>query len=218
VKDIMQELTAVTRETGPAKTPVGEGQTVRLRRTYPASIEEVWDALTTAERINRWFLPISGDLRLGGRYQFEGNAGGEILACEPPRLLRVSWVMGEPAPDTFSEVEVRLTEVAGATEFELEHTATVPPEMWDQFGPGAVGVGWDGGVLGLALHLAGADMSTEDKAVWFMSEQAREFMTASSQAWGEAYRISGASPEDVATAVAATTAFYVPPAEQSPTE
>ena len=34
-----------------------------------------------------------------------GYAGGEILRCEPPRLLRVTWVMGEgPA----SEVEVRL--------------------------------------------------------------------------------------------------------------
>ena len=31
------------------------------------------------ERIPRWFLPVSGDLRLGGRYQLEGNAGGEVL-------------------------------------------------------------------------------------------------------------------------------------------
>jgi uncharacterized protein YndB with AHSA1/START domain len=220
VKDIIHDLTAVTRETGPGKTPAGDGHIVRLRRTYPAEIAEVWDALTTAERINRWFLPISGDLRLGGRYQFEGNAGGEILACEPPRRLRVSWVMGEPGPDTFSEVEVRLSEVAGGTEFELEHTATVPPQMWDQFGPGAVGVGWEGGLLGLALHLGGHEMSAEDKTAWAMgtSEESRQFMTAVSQAWGEAYAASGASPEAVATAVAATTAFYVPPSEEQPTE
>jgi uncharacterized protein YndB with AHSA1/START domain len=213
VKDIMQELAATTRETSVGPTPVGEGRVVRLRRTYPAAIAEVWDALTTAERVNRWFLPVSGDLRIGGRYQFEGHAGGEILACEPPRRLRVSWVMGEPGPDAFSEVEVRLSEVEGGTEFELEHTATVPPEMWDQYGPGAVGVGWEGGVLGLALHLAGRDMSTEDKATWLISDEAREFMTGSSQAWGEAYRASGASPEAVAAAVAATTAFYVPSAD-----
>ena len=31
--------------------------------------------------------PISGDLRLGGRYQLQGNAGGEILVCEPPQHL-----------------------------------------------------------------------------------------------------------------------------------
>ena len=49
-----------------------------LAQTYPAPIDDVWDALTSAERIPRWFLPVSGDLRLGGRYQVEGNAGGTI--------------------------------------------------------------------------------------------------------------------------------------------
>jgi hypothetical protein len=31
-------------------------------------------------------MPISGELRVGGSFQLEGNAGGEILTCEPPRL------------------------------------------------------------------------------------------------------------------------------------
>jgi len=210
--DINRELTAIQRETGPGKTPVGEGKTVLLRRTYAADIEDVWDALTTAERINRWFLPISGDLRLGGHYQFEGNAGGEILACEKPNLLRVSWVMGEPTPDTFSEVEVRLSQAHTGTLFEMEHTAPVPPEMWDQFGPGAVGVGWELGLFGLALYVeSGAGAAVlEDKTAWADSDEARQFMTASSEAWGEAYLASGASPEVVAAAVAATTEFYAP--------
>src|SRR5882724_8555264 len=30
---------------------------------------QYWDAMTNAERIPRWFLPISADLRLSGRYQ-----------------------------------------------------------------------------------------------------------------------------------------------------
>jgi uncharacterized protein YndB with AHSA1/START domain len=209
--DINRELIAIHRETGPGKTPVGDGKTVLLRRTYSAEIEDVWDALTSAEWINRWFLPVSGDLRLGGRYQLEGNAGGEVLACVPPTLLRVSWVMGEPDPESFSEVEVRLSRSDAGTVFELEHTATVPPGMWEQFGPGAVGVGWDLTVLGLGLHLeSGAGMSTEDKQAWAVSEEARQFMTASSGAWGDAYLASGASPEVVAAAVAATTEFYAP--------
>jgi uncharacterized protein YndB with AHSA1/START domain len=214
MKDVMEELAAAARVTGTATTPAGEGRTVALSRIYPAEVTEVWDALTTAERINRWFLPVSGELKLGGHYQFEGNAGGEVLACEPPRLLRVSWVMGEPGPETFSEVEVRLTPVDEGTRFDLVHTATVPPEMWDQFGPGAVGVGWDGGLLGLARHLESpdADMSAEEKKAWQFSDEARSFMTGSSQAWGEAYRAAGASDEAVLAGVDATTAFYVPPA------
>jgi uncharacterized protein YndB with AHSA1/START domain len=212
VKDVMEHLAAVTRQTGSATTPAGEGRTVALRRIYRADAEQVWDALTTAERISRWFLPISGELKLGGHYQFEGNAGGEILACEPPRLLRVSWVMGEPSPENFSEVEVRLTPVDGGTQFELVHTATVPPEMWNQFGPGAVGVGWDGALLGLGQHLLHpeVDLSDEAKQAWMVSEEARRFYRASSESWGEALRASGASDEFVAAAVAATSAFYAP--------
>jgi uncharacterized protein YndB with AHSA1/START domain len=212
--DIAHELAAIHRETGAGKTPVGDGKTVLLRRTYEADIDDVWDALTTAERINRWFMPVSGDLKLGGHYQIEGNAGGEILACEPPRLLRVSWVMGESGPDSFSEVEVRLTPSDGGTVFELEHTATVPPEMWDQFGPGAVGVGWDLTLLGLGRHLAsGARATADDKQAWLMSEDARRFMTGSSEAWGAAYETSGASPNVAAAAAAATNGFYLPATE-----
>jgi uncharacterized protein YndB with AHSA1/START domain len=215
MKDVMEELAAVTRETGTAETPAGEGRTVVLRRTYRAQVEEVWDALTTAERINRWFLPISGELKLGGHYQFEGNAGGEVLACEAPHMLRVSWVMGEPSPDNFSEVVVRLSPVDGGTQFELVHTATLPAEMWNQFGPGAVGVGWDGGLLGLGQHLAYPedDMSDEEKQQWPFSDEARQFNTAASVAWGEAWRAAGASDDQVAAGVAATTGFYVPPSE-----
>ena len=216
MKDLIGELKATTRETGRVETPAGEGHTVCLRRTYPAAIDQVWDALTTAERINRWFLPVTGDLRLGGRYQFEGNAGGEVLACEPPSRLRISWVMGEPSPKSFSEVEVRLATVEGGTLFEMEHTATVPPGMWEQFGPGAVGIGWDGALLGLGLYLrpgGEAGLSDEDKETLLASDEMREFNTASSEAWGDAYRAAGASDEAVAAAVAASTAFYVPPAE-----
>jgi uncharacterized protein YndB with AHSA1/START domain len=210
--DIAHELAAIHREAGSGKTPVGDGKTVLLRRTYSADIEDVWDALTTAERINRWLMPISGDLKPGGHYQLEGNAGGEVLACEPPRLLRVSWVVGEPGPDSFSEVEVRLSPSEDGTVFELEHTATVPPQMWDEFGPGAVGIGWDLTMLGLGRHLESGDgAAAEDKQAWAVSDEARRFMTGSSQAWGAAFRASGASPDAVAAAVVATTGFYLPP-------
>ena len=55
-----------------------QGQPVRIvsgSRTYSAEIEELWDAVTNSERIPRWFAPITGELKLGGRYQLEGNAG-----------------------------------------------------------------------------------------------------------------------------------------------
>ena len=168
--------------------------------------------MTNPERISRWFLPISGDLHVGGHFQLEGNADGEVLACEPPHRYRVSWVYGEvTSPSDISELEVRLTSVDdGSTRLELEHTAIVPDEAWAMFGPGAVGVGWDGGLLGLDLHLRLPGESIEDPIAWQVSEEGRAFNTRSSEAWGAANVAYGADPEAAAAAVANTTAFYAP--------
>src|SRR5690242_16423477 len=124
MSDIVNEINAVHREVGRREFPSGAGRTVVLRRTYDAPIEDVWDAVTNPERLNRWFLPVTGDFRLGGKYQLEGNAGGEILRCEPPRLLAVTWIFGDPEQAGASEVEVRLASgTDGDTVFELVHAA-----------------------------------------------------------------------------------------------
>jgi hypothetical protein len=97
------------------------------------------------------------------------------------------------APPGSSEVEVRLTRITDdETALELAHAAVVPPEMWDRYGPGAVGVGWDLTVLGLSRHLdSGADMSTEDKEAWGRSDEGRDFMSGSADAWRVAHEASG---------------------------
>ncbi len=215
--DIVEQIEAIHREVATGQLPAGEGRMVRLSRTYHAPIDDVWDAVTSADRISRWFLPISGELHVGGRYQLEGNAGGEVLTCEPPRRFVVTWVYGEVTdPAATSQVEVRLTSDGEAsTTLVLEHTAIVPEDAWAMFGPGAVGVGWDGGLLGLSLHLQGG--SVGDPVAWQVSEEGREFFTQSSAAWGVANAASGADAAAVATAVTNTTAFYAPPPEASDT-
>jgi uncharacterized protein YndB with AHSA1/START domain len=209
IDQISQSHRAVRTGAGDAGDGGAVSRVVLLRRAYPAPIEDVWDACTAAERIGRWLTPVTGDLRLGGKYQLEGNAGGEVLSCEPPRLLRVTWVMGEgPA----SEVELRLAPGDGAqTVLELEHTAVVDPRFWAKYGPGSVGVGWDLALLGLFLYLSTGQDRPEDPAAWAASPDAREFITRSSEAWGAAFRQAGASETDAASAVAETTAFYLPP-------
>ena len=207
MKEIIDELSAVRRRVGTGTLAAGEARTVTLRRTYDAPIEDVWDAITTRERIARWFLPISGDLRLGGRYQLEGNAGGEIVRCEPPHTLKVTWGMG---PGDASEVEVRLSSTADGTDLELEHIAIPPPGMWDVYGPGAVGVGWDLVLLGLALFFQGRSIEESEREAWGRSDEAKAFMTDSATAWSAAHEESGASPEQAANGAKHTTAFYVP--------
>jgi uncharacterized protein YndB with AHSA1/START domain len=194
------------RAVGTGRTAAGEGHTMLLRRTYPAPAEDVWDACTSAERIGRWFLPVTGDLHVGLKYQLEGNAGGEILRCEPPRLLRVTWVFGDNPP---SEVELRLSPgPGGGTVLELEHTAVVDPAFWARYGPGAVGVGWEMALLGLGVYLGGGVKDGAEVQRWLHSADGRGFMSASSEAWGAAFVAGGGTPDEAASAVRNTTAFY----------
>ncbi|MFI9829118.1 SRPBCC family protein [Streptomyces sp. NPDC051913] len=205
--DFVEEIKRLHREVGTREVDAGDARTVLLRRTYEADIADVWDAVTSPERISRWFLPVSGEFKVGGRYQLEGQAGGEILECVAPERLRVSWLFG-PDPG-FSEVEVRLTaEGEGRTVFVLEHVAVVPDAFWGQYGPGATGVGWDLMSLGLALHLAGGAMTQEEAVAWQLSDEGKECATRSGEAWGAAYRASGADTGTVESTTAATIAFY----------
>ncbi|WP_237106838.1 SRPBCC family protein [Nonomuraea sp. MG754425] len=188
----------------------GERKTVTLSRHYDAEVADVWQACTDADRLARWFMPVSGDLRLGGTYQLQGNAGGQILRCEPPSLLKISWLYG-PDPG-FSEVEVRLAAKDGGTLLELVHTAEVPPEFWSRFGPGSVGVGWDLSLLGLAMHLAGSPKVDEER--FHLTEEGRAFIVGSATAWSRAHGAAGAPQDAVAATLAETIAFYAPQPDQ----
>lgn len=207
MSEIFEEIERVHRKVGTRRVGSDEAGTVLLRRTFDVAPPDVWDALASPDRIPRWFLPVTGDFRVGGRYQLEGNAGGEILECVPPERLRVSWQFG-PDPG-FSEVEVRLTpESGGGTLFELEHTSVVPEEFRSQYGPGAVGIGWDLALLGLGWHLTGGGLDPEDAAEWQNSPEAKAFVARSGEEWGRAFAASGADPELVTATTVATIAFY----------
>ena len=217
--DIVREIEAIRREVGTKTIPAGDGQTVTLTRDFDAAIEDVWDALTTPERITRWFLPIEMDARIGGRYQLTGQAGGEVLECQRPSRFKITWAYGENiTPEQISEVEVRLTALGeGRTRLQLEHAAVTPPEMWDQFGPGAVGVGWDQGLLGLGLYLT-TGSTVEDPIAWQISAEGIDYATRSSKAWGAANLAAGADPDVVERNIAATTAFYTTVPDEAPQE
>jgi uncharacterized protein YndB with AHSA1/START domain len=200
--DIARQLAAIHREVGKHPADSGEEVTVLLRRSYDADIEDVWDAVTDPDRVKRWFLPLSGDLRPGGKFQLEGNAGGEILTCEPPRLLKVTF--GGPA----SLVELRLSAAGETTTLELEHT--VPLEMAGS-GAGAlyVGPGWDGALMALDLFLRGEVIA--DPVAAANSREAQEFSRGSVQAWAATVKSSGtATAEEIAAAVEMSLAQFAP--------
>ena len=188
--DVTQQINAVRRQVGSRTLEAGEARTVVVSQTYKTDIDDLWDAVTSAERIGRWFLPITGDLKLGGSYQLQGNAGGTVTACQPPTAYDATWEMG----DQISWIEVRLSPVDDGARFELHHTAIVG-DHWDTYGPGAVGIGWDGMLLGLATYLAtGRNMTPAEAAEWMVSDEAKAFYTASGHLWTEADIASGTDP------------------------
>lgn len=204
--DVASHIGAVTREVQVRDHEGKPARVVIANRSYYTTPDDLWEALTSAERIPRWFLPISGDLKLGGHYQFEGNAGGTITACEPPRRLSVTWEFGGQV----SWVNVRLAPEGDGVRLELEHIVPVD-DHWAQFGPGAVGVGWELALAaGLARHLAsdGAAVDPAEAAAWSASDEGKAFAAQSSAAWARAHAASG-EVEAVARAQAdRTTAAY----------
>jgi uncharacterized protein YndB with AHSA1/START domain len=185
-----------------------EGRPARVmvaKRTYDTDVDDLWNALTDRERIPRWFLPIEGDLKLGGRYQLKGNAGGTITRCNPPDALDLTWEFGT----TLSWVNVRLVGDGERTMLTLEHIipASDTDEHWTQFGPGAVGVGWDLALLGMARHLedGGKAVDREAAAAWVASDDGKAFIRASAEAWRAAH-VAGGADETVARAMADRTA------------
>jgi uncharacterized protein YndB with AHSA1/START domain len=206
VIEVTHQINEVRRAVGSRVHEAGELRSITISQTYQAELDDVWDACTSAERIPRWLMPVSGELRLGGHYQLEGNAGGKIERCDPPNGFAATWEYGGEV----SWIELSLTEEpTGGTKFTLVHLASVDDTRWSEFGPGAVGVGWDMMVMGLAEHLrTGEAVDPSAAMAWVASDDGREFITTSSERWRDASVAAGTDPEEARTAAERTTAAY----------
>jgi uncharacterized protein YndB with AHSA1/START domain len=196
--DLLEELAALHRQ---VRRDDRDGLVaVVVSRSYDAEVTDVWEALTDPERLPRWFYPVSGDLRVGGGFQLEGHAGGEIRRCDPPRLLQVTF--GGPE----SVVDVRLVATADGTTVELTHTV---PLALAGSGAGAlfVGPGWDGALLALGRHLRGELLGDPLRAA--NSAAMVRFNQGSIERWAEVVETTGsASSEELGGAREAAVAQY----------
>ena len=184
-------LGAVGRRIIPAERDGRAVSRLTATRTFPAPAAEVWDALTDPGRIARWLMPVTGDLRLGGRYQLEGNAGGEVLACDEPRHLALTWEYDGHV----SWVDVELTDVGAGTLLTLDHDDPSTPEHGARFGPGAVGIGWELSLLGLGAQLVGEpDLSPDEKTALMADPEMLVLITGSNAAWVDAAILGGEDP------------------------
>ena len=200
--DIEKQIGATSRQVVQQHTERGETVAVTLERRYAAEAADVWQAITDPDRVRRWFLPLTGDLREGGTFQLEGHAGGDIMTCEPPRRLVVTFG-GES-----SIVDVVLAGEGDQTLLKLTHS--VPIELAGS-GAGAlyVGPGWDGALLGIAQYLAGE--VTSDPVAAANSPEVQDFNGSSIKEWIAAIEASGTADADaISAAQQAALAQYAP--------
>lgn len=200
--DVIEKIGAVVREVRSEMRDEKEAKVIVASRTYATTPDDLWNAITAAERLQRWFFPVTGDLRLGGRYKLKGNASGTIIRCEPSKTLGVTWeYLGD-----VSWVEVRLTpESEERTRLELVHTM-ITGDHWQEFGPGAGGVGWDLALVGLDQLLATGQWT--EKA-FCASPEGKAFVRRAAEGWARAHIAeNGASEEEARAAAERNVAFY----------
>ena len=127
-------------------------------RTFTDGIARWWP-LETHSIHEREAEDVVLEARVGGRF-FERSASGataawgEVLECDPPRLIRYTWHPGYEPDAPMTEVEVRFQPEGDGTRVELEHRG------WDRLGAAATeqqrgyDEGWDYVLGRFAAHIA----------------------------------------------------------------
>jgi uncharacterized protein YndB with AHSA1/START domain len=129
--------------------------TLRIKRTYQAPEQEVFDAWTSKEVLRRWFHAehdwetpeAEVDLRVGGAVRVvmrdpdkdaEYGGGGTYTEVEPPTRLAFTWTWDrEPTRRTL--IEIDFEEIDGATTVHFTHSG-----LWDEEAVRSHEGGWDG--------------------------------------------------------------------------
>lgn len=204
--DIAAHLGATHREVRNVEQDGQQCKSVVASRIYDTSIADLWDAVTDADRLKRWFGVVRGELELNGRFDIEGNASGTVTQCEEQRRFFATWEFG----GYVSWIEVYVEAVDERAKLEVHHIAPHPNPHWDQYGAGAGGVGWELGLLGLSEHLKRPedDVRAEGVNGWETSDEAKELVRAASADWGRASIAGGDEPESAMRAAEATRRFY----------
>jgi len=151
----------------------GEARVCVLTRTYETSVEDLWDACTNPERLARWYTTVTGELRLGGRFEQVNMGGGEIAVCDAPRFLKV--VLGAGGAD---EIEVRVSPGPrdGTATLEVQHATTLDAHeiggrMYDAIY--CMGGGYYPRLLALDLHLRGTLPEDYDATAYHLDPATR---------------------------------------------
>jgi uncharacterized protein YndB with AHSA1/START domain len=162
--------------------PAGPARVAVFTRVYETTIDDLWDACTNPERLRRWYVPVTGDLRVGGRFQQANMGSGTVLECEAPRFLKLS--LGDGGAD---EIELRLSPGpgVGSTGLHLEHATTLDAheiggQTYDAIF--CMGGGYYPRLQALDEHLRGTLPDDYDSAAYHLDPEMRPVIERGSNA------------------------------------
>ena len=134
--------------------PDGRRLAVRFERTYAAPIDEVWDALTSPERLARWLAPGRIDEVVELDFGDGGIVTGKVLQLREPSLLEFEWHF---ADETESVVRFELSADGEETRVVLDHRA-----LDARHAPGYA-AGWHAHLDGLRDEVGGGSGSWDER-------------------------------------------------------
>ena len=203
--DFSSIATNIQREVRATSKDGESFRSVTLSCDLKTAIDPLWVAISHKDSIEKWFQPVTGELKLGGRFQIQDNAAGSVVSCQAGDNFSITW---EFAGDT-SWVDVSLVELDNASvRFSISHTMNFS-EHWTHYGPGATGVGWELSLYGLAFFLLHPDEQKFDETEFVSSPIGRSVIAESSEGWAEAGITSGIEPNHARQAAQRTTTFYI---------
>lgn len=108
----------------PTITPDGDTYRLVYEDVYATDIDDLWNAVTDAERLGRWMAVYRGDLSLGGEWTAQDGDGepwsrGRVTSCDAPHSFTTTWQAEQEDP---TDLVVRLAPSDGGTRLTLEHT------------------------------------------------------------------------------------------------
>lgn len=133
----------------------GSRRAVRFERTYAATPEEVWDALTNPDRLARWLAPGTiTEESVALDFGDSGAVTGRVLRHEPPSVLEVEWRF---AGEDQSVARFDLTPDGDGTRLVLEH------RLLDSAHAAGYAAGWHAHLSALGDALEGGDGSWDER-------------------------------------------------------
>jgi uncharacterized protein YndB with AHSA1/START domain len=132
---------------------------IEVDQFVPRPAEQVWHALTDPDLLARWLMPNDFKPVIGHQFTFrtdpvpqqgfDGIVRCEVLAMEPPRLLRLSWRGG--GIDT--TVTWRLVAEGAGTRFLITHDGFDDTDPAQRAVMDILGGGWRGYLVARLLSV-----------------------------------------------------------------